>query len=157
MVGLFRIPPFLYQLIPKWGTEGGLIEKPPEIETCGSFSFGRLHEKLNLLFNAPIAFDTAFFADSIFPLIADTIFPKILVTVFFAADKPEEKAERIPDNADDTFAFAVLILLLIVARTFSNAELVADDTANQAAEAVDRMDEVTKETVAFAALILFEI
>ena len=125
-----------------------MIEKPPEIETCGSFSFGRLQEKLNLLFNAPIA---------IFPLIADTIFPKILVTVFFAADKPEEKAERIPDNADDTFAFAVFILLLIVARTFSNAELVADDTADQAAEAVDRMDEVTKETVAFAALILFEI
>lgn len=134
-----------------------MIEKPPEIETCGSFSFGRLQEKLNLLFNAPIAFDTAFFADSIFPLIADTILPKMLVTVFFAADKPEEKAERIPDNADDTFAFAVLILLLIVARTFSNAELVADDTANQAAEAVDRMDEVTEETVAFAALILFEI
>ena len=48
-------------------------------------------------------------------------------------------------------------MLLIVARTFSNAELVADDTADQAAEAVDRMDEVTEETVAFAALILFEI
>ena len=58
---------------------------------------------------------------------------------------------------DETFAFAVFILLLIVARTFSNAELVADDTADQAAEAVDRMDEATEETVAFAALILCEI
>lgn len=123
-----------------------MIEKPPEIETCGSFSFGRLHEKLNLLFNAPIAFDTAFFADSIFPLIADTIFPKMLVTVFFAADKPEEKAERIPDNADDTFAFAVFILLLIVARTFSNAELVADDTADQAELVADFTDDQAPET-----------
>ena len=36
---------FLYQSMEKCGADGGLILKPPLIFICGSFNFGRLHEK----------------------------------------------------------------------------------------------------------------
>ena len=65
MVGAFRIMPssiaFLYQLMEKWGTEGGLMENLPEMEMWGSFSFGSDQEKLNLLLIAEMALDTACF------------------------------------------------------------------------------------------------
>src|SRR5574344_1225572 len=61
MVGAFRIIPssmaFLYQLMEKCGTEGGLMENLPEMEMCGSFSFGSDQEKLNLLLMAEMALD----------------------------------------------------------------------------------------------------
>ena len=40
-VGLVMMPPFLYQLMEKCGTDGGAMEKDPVIERCGSFSLGR--------------------------------------------------------------------------------------------------------------------
>lgn len=70
-VGRVRIPPSLYHEMPKCGTLGGLIEKLPLILTCGSFSFGRLHEKLNFDFRALIAFPTASFAADILLLIVE--------------------------------------------------------------------------------------
>ena len=70
MVGFVNIPPSLYHLIPKCGTLGGVSEKLPLMLICGSFSFGRLHEKLKALFIALIAELTAFFAAFILPLIA---------------------------------------------------------------------------------------
>jgi len=71
IVGCVKIPPSLYHEIPKCGTLGGLIEKLPLILICGSFNFGRLHEKLNFDFRALIAFPTAFLADSILLLIVE--------------------------------------------------------------------------------------
>ena len=133
------------------------MENPPVIDKCGNFSFGRLQEKLNLLFNALIALETAFFAAFIFPVIAETILLKIFVTVFFADVRPDDIEERIPVMADETDVFALFILLLTVERTVSQAVLVADDTADQAAEAVDLIVFTPEETACFATDSLFEM
>ena len=59
IVGELRIMPssiaFLYQLILKCGTEGGLREKEPVMLTCGSFILGNDQEKLNIFFILSIA------------------------------------------------------------------------------------------------------
>lgn len=92
IVGEFRIIPpsiaFLYQLMEKCGTDGGLIENDPEIDRCGSFKCGRLHEKLKADLILFIAFCTAVFAALIGVVIAFLIELKIDVAVLFAALKP---------------------------------------------------------------------
>ena len=84
-VGFVIIPPSLYQSIPNDGTLGGFRLNFPLIEKCGSFSFGRLHEKLKNPFIFSIAPDTTFFAASSFSLNADFMLSRIPVTVLLAA------------------------------------------------------------------------
>lgn len=64
------------------------MENLPEMEMCGSFSFGSDQEKLNLLLMAEMALDTAFFALLMALEMLVLIEEKVLETVDFAALKP---------------------------------------------------------------------
>jgi len=64
---------FLYQLMPKCGTDGGLIEKCPLMDRCGSAKCGNDHEKWKNDLIRCIAFPTASRAASTGLVIADLI------------------------------------------------------------------------------------
>src|SRR5574344_939061 len=131
IVGEFKIMPssiaFLYQLTEKCGTDGGLMENLPEIDTCGSLSFGSDQEKLNLLLMAWMALETVVLAVFIAFEILFLIEEKMLDTVVLATLKPLEIPLFTASTAPDT-------VVLIPSQT--------EDT-------LDLMPSITEEMVVF--------
>ena len=125
---------FLYQEIPKCGTEGGLIEKPPLMERCGSAKCGSDQLKLKALLIALIALVTADLAPFIFSLMLDLIALKTLETVDFALFSPELIVDFTPLIALDMVVFivfqTVVMVDLIAFITLVMVDMIAFQTAD---------------------------
>lgn len=104
-VGLVMMPPFLYQLMEKCGTDGGAMEKDPVIERCGSFSLGRLQEKLKKDLILSMAPFTASLAALIGVSMAVLILFQMLVAVLFTALKAELTVLLIPSTTEEIVDF----------------------------------------------------
>ena len=102
MVGAIITPPFLYQEMENLGADGGLMEKPPEIEICGNFRCGKLQEKFMIDFILSIALWTASRAALILSVIADLMASNTLSAVDFAAFSVEEIVDLMFSNAEET-------------------------------------------------------
>src|SRR5690554_4328356 len=90
------IPPpiaFLYQLIPKLGTDGGFKLNLPLILKCGIFSLGKDHEKLKKPLILLMALDTIFLAPFITLVILDLMPLKIDDTVDLTALNLDENID----------------------------------------------------------------
>jgi hypothetical protein len=127
---------FLYQLIPKLGTLGGIRLKDPLIEMCGSAKCGRLHVKLNAPLIVLIAFVTVDLTDSKMLVNLDLILPSTLDTVEYAALMPLEMALFTP-------LIAFVTVLLIAFQAFEKTLLTLLNTALTIAEIADNADWIT--------------
>ena len=97
---------FLYQLIPKLGTDGGVKLKEPLIEICGNFKCGNDHENLKKLLILFMALLTIFFAESMILENLFLIFPSIFVVIECAPLRPFENEFFISAILFETDCFA---------------------------------------------------
>ena len=148
---------FLYQLIPKCGTLGGLILKEPLIEMCGNFKCGNDHEKLKKLLILFIALLTMFFAPSKMLLNLFLIAPSTFDTVDFAAFRPLEIVDFTPLITLDTVDLILFQTLVKVdLMLFSILEIV-DLIALNTLLITDLIELITLVTVVLIAFQIFVI